>query len=81
MRELTLNEMEVISGSADAHTQTQTIVATAGLGFVLGQAARGAAIGSRAGLGGALIGAGIGLGVGVYQSWKDGNDYTDGTNY
>lgn len=79
MRELSLKEIELVSGTGPA---TDTMDSTA----------RGAATGSRFGIYGAAAGAVVGFGAGVYDAYhasksskRDGSDYNinnqDGSNY
>jgi len=89
MRELSLKELTLVSGSGSAIDTVDTAVTTGGAGYAAGRAlasaaATGAVNGARAGLYGAIVGTVIGLSAGVYdwyQSSQDGSDYGDGTQY
>lgn len=83
MRELSLSEIDVVSGAGPAVDTLNSTITGGGAGYATGMAiasstARGAAWGSRAGLYGAAAGAVIGFAAGVYDwatSSKDGSDY------
>ncbi|MDO4682880.1 MAG: hypothetical protein Q4B17_08840 [Lautropia sp.] len=91
MRELSLNEMKLVSGSGHAiDTLNATIEGgTAGAGAFGGAAlaaGRGAVTGLRFGVLGALFGGLVGLSAGIwdwYDSYQnqDGSNYADGTSY
>ena len=90
MRELTLLEMNMVSGAGNAVDTVNATVTTGGAGAAVGVAistARGAAGGARGGLVGAVVGGAIGLAAGVYdcsqddQNNQDGSDYGGGANY
>lgn len=82
MRELSLNEIEMVGGAGPAVDTLNATVTGGGAGWaagmtIAGSTVRGAAWGSRAGLYGAGIGAVGGFIAGVYD-WansKDGSDY------
>lgn len=71
MRELSLNEIKVISGAGPASDVMDTTARGATYGFTAGSvgaaAFRGAAVGARVGVYGAIVGGVIGLGVGIYD--------------
>ncbi|MFA5630674.1 MAG: hypothetical protein WC997_04090 [Porticoccaceae bacterium] len=80
MRELSLNEMELVAGSGAVDTMNATITGGA-TGAVALTTLRGVALGSRLGIIGAVGGGIIGFAAGVYDWYQDGTDYGDGTNY
>lgn len=82
MRELSLNEIGMVSGAGPAMDTVRATAETAGYGFaagtVVGTTFRGAAKGARFGIYGAIAGGAIGLAAGIYdvvQASKDGSDY------
>lgn len=81
MRELTISELGLVSGSGNAIDTVNATITAGGAGAVAGSVLRGAAIGSRAGIIGAVVGGAIGFAAGVYDWYQDGSDYSDGTGY
>lgn len=85
MRELTLQELDLVAGGATASNTLDTTIKGGGAGYAATRVAvstlRGAAQGARAGIWGAAAGALVGLGAGLYDMYQDGSDYGDGTSY
>lgn len=75
MRELSLSEVEMVSGAGRWSDAMDSTARGASYGFVAGKVLattlRGAAYGSRAGIYGAAVGAAIGLGVGIADALDD----------
>lgn len=86
MRELTLNEMEVISGTGTgtdaAKGVGESMTAWGAAGAIIGGGARGSMAGARVGgMWGVAVGFVAGAAGAAYDLYKDGSDYADGTNY